>query len=153
MRVYADVQVGAPFLRLRNRLGTKAQRRTIHAKWAFLYRVFIQDRYDKLSRGGGEWPAKQGPGPILRVTDTLFEALRPVGEGAPGRFTKFTRTYVDVGYDQGEHPTADMSVEALATIHQRGLGVVPQRRIIVGPPNKVVSRMQKVAVDVISNGS
>jgi len=152
MRVYGEVEIGAPFLRLRGKIKSPAQRRTIYSKWAFLYRVFIQDRYDRLSRGGGEWPAKLTPGPILRVTDTLFEALRPNGRNQAGRFTKFTKSYVEVGYgNQGMHPTADMTVEALAEIHQRGLGVVPQRRIIVGPPANVSRQMEQVAVDELSN--
>ncbi len=102
------------------------------------------------SRGKGTWAPlkrkrKRGQlkhAAILRDTGTLFAALDVQFRRAPGQHQKEIPHGVQVGFGgPARHPRAPMSVSDLASIHHFGLGRVPERPIIVEPPQEVLDQM------------
>jgi len=119
-------------------------------QWAARYRGFVQRRFVKFSRGGGDWQplknkrrrGKKGRASLLRDTNTLFAALDPQFKRKPGQLQKNVPFGVKVGYgDGGQHPIASASVTQLAEWHQLGAGNLPARKIIVKPDRKTISGM------------
>lgn len=112
-------------------------------QWAARYRSFVQERFVKLSRGGGEWPPlKTRVGSILRDTNTLFAALSPAFSGAPGALQQKIPFGIRVGFGgPGGHPGGP-SVTEIARWHHEGAGFLPVREIIVTPPQRVVTAMR-----------
>lgn len=105
-------------------------------------RSFWSNRFDRFSRGGGNWKRtkrlKNSKGKrkvfILRLTHTLFRALSPVMRGLPGQWEKITGNNIETGFGgSSRHPNAKMAVHALAEIHQEGHGFNPKRKMIVRP--------------------
>ena len=108
-------------------------------------RSFWFHRFDRFSRGGGNWRSTKrrrnsrgrNRSKILRLTQTLFRALSPVMRGLPGQWESIKGNTIETGYGgSARHPQAKMSVLRLATIHNTGLGVVPKRQIIVRPDSE-----------------
>lgn len=135
-------------------------------QWAGRYRAFAKKRFSVFSRGGGDWaplkPAtikarRKGKGKsklstrggvaILIDTDTLWNALDFRFTSRPGQFEKILRgsgkfTGIRVGFGgPAKHPSGNVTVAGLATIHQEGLGRVPARKIIVEPDFKTLNGM------------
>jgi len=53
--------------------------------------------------------------------------------GLPGQWERMRGNTIQTGYGgSARHPQAGMTVRNLAKIHQTGMGVNPQRKIIVG---------------------
>lgn len=108
------------------------------------YRSFLQKRFDRFSRGGGNWKktARVLSGAaqfILRKTHTLFRALSPIYRGLPGQFERITKNTIQTGYGgQARHPNSKITVAKLARVHNNGLGIVSQRQIVVRPSSEVV---------------
>jgi hypothetical protein len=119
-------------------------------KWEARWRAYIQARWVKYSKGGGDWPPlKKGyrpGGSILRDTSTMFNAMSPFMD-APGKFSKQSGFSVTVGFGGPEpHPRAkNLTISQLAEIHQRGLGNVPVREMVVPPDEKTQLGMKKDA--------
>lgn len=149
MQVSAEVHVGTPFITLAAEIrkgmkGGSGPINKVFKRWAFRYRTFITQRFDRFSGGGGSWPPKIGGGPILRETNTLFNAIQPVFSGASGQLEERKGRSIRVGYGgPGKHPKFAGSVATLAEIHQRGLGNVPARKIIVPPSRAVIQGMKQ----------
>lgn len=155
MTVHVDL---SPLIKFKERVLQKSGHVRVALKqWAAIYRGFIQERFDKYSKGGGNWRAlspvtiagrRKGSGvsavaTILRDTGTLFVALDP-GKLNPGAIEKHTAFGVTVGYGgSGSHPKGKMTIAKLAAIHDQGLGRMPQRQIIVGPDAKTLKLMTK----------
>jgi len=147
--------------------------------WAQIYRSDMQERFDRYSKGGGDWPPlapstiykrRHGAGgrfkrgrrayrralatgggqvSVLRDTGMLFAALNPE-PGAPGSFEQIIKDGIIVGYGGGAvHPKARISIAELAAIHDQGKGRVPQREIIVEPSRKAVGAMIRAAANTI----
>ena len=104
-------------------------------------RSFWFRRFDRFSRGGGNWKStKRRKGSrrgrkarILVLTKTLLRALSPIMRGLPGQWERIRGNSIQTGYGgSARHPQAGMTVRNLAKIHQTGMGVMPQRKIIVG---------------------
>ena len=119
-------------------------------QWASRYRGFIQSRFIRYSRGGGDWPAlkqKRKRGAlakvaILRDTGTLLTALDPTFSRKPGALEKNESFGIRVGYGgPGAHPKAPFTVATLAEIHHLGLGRMPKRTLIVPPSQSVLKGM------------
>ncbi len=132
-------------------------------QWGARYRSFVQRRFVRYSRGGGNWKPlapstlrarrrgnkKKGiPGEashaILRDTGVLFAALDPVFKRKPGALQKDIRFGIRVGYGgPARHPTGEgASVADIARFHQRGHGNrPPKREIIVKPDAKTQEKM------------
>ena len=115
----------------------------LYEKWAVAYRAFLRHRYRRLSKGGGAWKDNATNTPILRVTDTLYDALTPVFKGLPGQYQKFVPGGVQVGIKGGKHPDAIITVGRLAAIHNVGEGRMPKRQIIVRPDGKTSQAITK----------
>lgn len=156
----ADVRVNfRPLERLARKIETRhGPLNDVYIQWAARYRAFAKRRFVKASRGDGTWKdlspvtkkrrrkARRGhKGPrvfaILRDTGTLFAALEPRLEN-PGSLKKLLQKGVRVGYGgSAKHPSGGLTIARLAEIHNRGLGRVPQRKIIVTPDRKTMDTM------------
>jgi hypothetical protein len=109
----------------------------VFKQWAIRYRSFIQQRYNKYSRGGGDWaPLKQatidakGSSGILIDTGLMFSALTPVWQSPPGGINRFITGGVEVGFGgEAGRPDGLLTIAELAAIHQE------TRPIIVQPDN------------------
>jgi hypothetical protein len=118
-------------------------------QWAVRYRAFIQDRYDKASKGDGTWPAlslstiaarKRGGSTILRDTGVLFAALAPIWQAPAGSINQLIKDGVRVGFGgQANHPGGSVTIAEIASFHQVGGGRLPKREIIVPPSSEVLA--------------
>ena len=118
-------------------------------------------RFDRFSRGGGNWPSTKrrkgsrgrGRAKILRKTNTLIRALSPVFRGLAGQWEKIRGNSVETGYGgSARHPEAKMTVLSLARIHNDGLGIVPRRQIIVQPNAETRRLMIQDGERILKNG-
>lgn len=128
-------------------------------QWGARYLAEQRRRYNKNSRGGGDWPplaestkrrrkkARRGYGrrprqhSILRDTGTLFRALTI---GAAGNLFKRIRSGVRVGFGGPKrHPNGDVTIADLAEIHDRGKGRVPQRYLLYPPSQRLQAAMRR----------
>jgi len=122
------------------------------------YRAFLSERFNKFSRGGGNWKKtkrwkskggryKRLNGTrghlILRDTNTLFRSLTPKYSGLPGQYQKLTGNRIVVGIKGGKHPKAKISVGRLAAIHNSGEGRMPKRQIFVRPTTELQDKWKK----------
>lgn len=140
-------------------------------QWAARYRAWAQERFDKYSKGGGDWSPladstvkgrRKGPRwntkgqfvkkgsaeaaamkvAILRDTGTLFSALAPVFGGKPGQLQEDLPFGVRVGIGgPGGYKGGTATIADIAQFHQVGSGHLPVRKIIVEPDQDVVARM------------
>ena len=140
-------------------------------QWAVRYRSFVQERFDRFSKGGGDWPplaestkrqrraGRKGPRTkggragkagaaagvfsILRdKLSSLLTALTPVFIGIAGQLEERIPFGVRVGYGgPGRHPEGQATIFDIATFHQEGKGHNPRREIIVDPPRNVTDAM------------
>lgn len=119
---------------------------TVYHQWAARYRAFLQHRFDRFSRGGGDWPplkrkrkrGKKNRASILRNTGTLFNVLDLRFSGRVGQLQEDLPNGIRVGFGgSGAHPQTGMTVARLAEIHHFGQGNVPERQIIVDPDDAV----------------
>lgn len=128
------------------------------------YLAFIRDRF--VREGDGDWMplaprtvrerTEQGFGPtnpILRRLEILYQALYP---GANGNLFEQDGNQMTVGIaGGGAHPgygvkfpnDNELSIGAIAAIHQFGLGNIPQRTIFVAPDDATSQRMQAELID------
>lgn len=130
--------------------------------WAVRFRTFLQKRFAKFSKGGGDWPplaestirrkskrkGKRGqgsPSAILRDTDALFKAVAPEFTGAPGAVETFTRTSVIVGYGGSAQYSSGTAIMDVAEWHDKGNSRLPRRVIIVPPDQATRQAMANAA--------
>lgn len=95
------------------RNGSGPIRRAIK-QWGRRYRAFARERFDKFSKGGGDWQKladstkKRRRGKtysILKDTEILFAALTPTFQNRPGQFEQDIPFGIRVGYGgPGRHP-------------------------------------------------
>ncbi len=121
-------------------------------QWAARYRAFLRRRFVKYSRGGGDWASlkrkrKRGTlkrAAILRNTGILFGALQVIFQNKPGAIQRRIPFGVRVGYGGPQrHGKGKATVADIASFHQRGAGRLPERKIIVDPDIRTISRMQR----------
>lgn len=114
-------------------------------KWGVRVRSFWFDRFIRYSAGGGNWARlKYRVGLILRITDTLLNALQPIFNNAPGAVEEFTEDGIRIGYGGSDaHPDSELSVSELANVHNFGTTTIPRRQIIVNPTQVVLNGMQE----------
>ena len=119
------------------------------------------DRFDRFSRGGGNWKSTnrrrgsrgRNRAKILRKTQTLIKALSPVFRGLPGQWEKINGNSVETGYGgSARHPEAKMTGLSLARIHNEGLGIMPRRQIIVQPNAETRRLMIEDGERILKNG-
>ena len=157
---------------IRQAAGTSAagHMRTALRQWGLRYRSEMQERFDRFSKGGGDWPPlaastirrrRKGKGrtvkigstirtvargtvSILRDTGTLFMALQPQFSGRPGQLQEDIPYGERVGFGgPAQHPKGALTVGALAAIHHAGgkRGRPPQRTLLVDPSLRTVALM------------
>lgn len=128
--------------------------RIMTRQWAARFRGFIQQRFVKFSRGGGDWAplkhkrrrGKKAAAAILRDTGLMFASLDPVFQGAPGAHLKDISFGVETGYGgPGKHPNGTATIADIARFHQEGKGRLPKRKIIVPPNTRTVELMVRDA--------
>jgi hypothetical protein len=133
-------------------------------RWGPIYREFSQLRFDKYSKGGGDWKPlsdatkarrRKGKGPrkfaILVDTATMKNALTYAFGGKPGQLQKDIPYGIKVGYGgPGRYRKGGQTVASIAEVHQTGDGV-PQRKIIVDPDPPTVERMAKALQEAVIN--
>ncbi len=119
---------------------------SMYKSWAVRYSAFVRRRFNRFSRGGGNWKAlkastkkgrRKGKGAgnaaILKDKGILFGALTI---GASGNVTNKIPQGIEFGFGGGDrHADASMSIAKLAEIHQKGSATanIPARPIIVQP--------------------
>jgi hypothetical protein len=127
---------------------------------AIIYRSNMQERYYRLSKGGGEWPdlepetiahrrkggSKKGGNDtgsvaILIDTATLVSALDPVFGAGQGQLQEMIEDGIRVGINDTPHPDSKATIGEIATFHQFGMGNNPERKILVDPSAAVNERM------------
>lgn len=122
-------------------------------QWAVRYRAWIQERFLKYSRGGGDWkPIKKATARrkkstlILQDTRTLFNALSPEFTNKPGAISDTIPFGVRVGFGgPGKYTKkgggVGASIADVAHFHQVGAGLLPKREIIVKPDEQLLQQM------------
>ncbi len=122
-------------------------------QWAFRYRGAMRERYDRFSKGGGNWKGlsastkkqRRGEGErasILRDTGTLFMVFSPTFKHLAGQYEKNVPFGIVVGYGgPGRHPEGKMTVAKLAGIHHEGLGNNPKRKLLINPSDRLKRQM------------
>lgn len=144
MKVTSEISVKIPGLRRFHKVVKSGggHVRTAFTQWALRYRSFLQLRFDRFSRGGGDWPAlKSRKGSILRDTNTLYTALTPSLSPPPGSVNKKIEYGVEVGYEGSDSHPHGPTIAQLAYWHQTGAGNLPVREIIVPPDRSTVRGM------------
>lgn len=132
------------------------------------YRGFLFERFDKFSRGGGNWKhtkrfrqqpkrrggqfklagGRKGANLILRDTHTLYRALTPVYSKRPGQYQALSGNRIIVGIKGGKHPKFKGGVGRLAAIHHFGKGRMPKRTIMVMPPRDMQRKWARDLKDI-----
>lgn len=127
-------------------------RKKVYKLAAVRYRSAMQERYDKFSRGGGNWPPlktkrKRGDiekASILRDTNTLFRVLTPVFSGLSGQVEKPFHDGITLGFGgSAKHSGGVITIGALARIHHAGLGNNPKRKLLDDAPKNVTDGIEK----------
>jgi hypothetical protein len=131
--------------------------KAMREEWPRRYFDFLRRRFRQNSAGGGDWQAlspvtlskdlgrtpsgkrKRRRG-ILRVTDTLYNALTP---GNAGNIIVHLKNGVRCGIGgSARHPTRGITFRALTKIHQEGTATIPARPIVVEPDQATINTMQ-----------
>lgn len=144
-----------------------AARSVVLKKIGAIYRSFAQQRFSRLSRGGGEWPglsrrtllARRGARKAASKSDDgeppkasilidkgiLFAALAPTAGVGQGALEQVTTKGIRLGYggpmkhgDGGQATLAD-----IASFHQTGAGRLPKRVIIAEPDADTLALMTR----------
>lgn len=124
----------------------------MYKRWAKIYKGFLHTRFKAASTGNGTWKPlstrtikRKKSSLILIETRTLIDAVNPEMDNAPGSFMQRTGFVLEVGYGgSAVHPTSAknrrrITVEQIAGFHQKGVGKLPQRRIVVGPDKPTIA--------------
>lgn len=121
------------------------------------YRKFIVDRFDRFSRGGGNWK-KLKPSTVKRkghnriLVDTKFlrlhllESIRVLKRIGKKLIVGFESTVV--------HPNSKLTIEELENIHDQGLGSSPKRKILIKPDDETkrtqAQKIRQVITDFLN---
>lgn len=117
----------------------------VYKKWAVRYRSFTQKRWDRFSKGGGDWaPLKSRRGSILRDTSTMFNTMAPIISAPAGSINKLIKDGIEVGFSGSQtHKSGKATIAQIAFWHQTGAGNNPERKIIVPPDANTLDAMRK----------
>jgi len=118
--------------------------------WQARYKQYILQRFDKYSKGGGDWPAlspftvarkskKGGNTAILVDTGQMRLMLDPEIAGDSG--TKYGKWFVSVGFGGAGGSHGNVTLADIASFHQAGGPNLPQRKILVPPDVNVLKLM------------
>lgn len=130
-------------------------------QWAARYRGFAQQRFDRFSKGGGDWPplaastkarrrkARKGRKKgatrsfsLLRDTGLMFAALDTPWSRKPGALQKDIPFGVRAGFGgPAKYPGGKATIADIAGFHDSGAGNLPKRQIIVVPDSRTLAAM------------
>ena len=126
--------------------------RKVILEWSKLYSGFIQERFVRFSRGGGNWPpikpgtaARKGHDDILVDTLLMYEQLDPTIQGFHNVQQGSGPFQATVTFGGNAHYPDGTSVQTVMGYHQTGAGNLPVRRILVPPDNATKKEMGDVA--------
>jgi len=139
--ITAGVTVRLPGLRrFQRQLPERVQR--VYVQWNLRYRTYIQRRFNRFSRGGGDWPPlKYRQGSILRDTNTLYTALTPSMTAPSGSISQPGRDGLVIGYGGNASHPGGPTIAQIAKWHHDGAGNLPVRKIIVLPDDRTLRQM------------
>lgn len=147
-----------------------AARGVVLKKVGAIYRSFAQQRFSRLSRGGGEWPdlkratklarrgarkaeraARKDPtktppkASILIDKGLLFAALAPTAGTGQGALEQVTTKGIRLGYGgpMKHGDSGEVTLADIASFHQMGVGHLPKRVIIAEPDNVTLALMTR----------
>jgi len=141
------------------RLSSNGPVRKALDEWGSLIALFLLNRYERFSRGQGNWKAlkpitlagKVRRGLlllILRATDTLYDYFNPTFSRKPGELSETIPFGVRVGFGKNMerlHPDSkNKTIREIAMFHQEGGGRLPQRKIIAPPDQDTINKMRAV---------
>lgn len=136
--------------------------RKVYRLWGERYRAYIQDRFDRFSKGGGNWiklseatiarrrKGKKGASgllaAILRNTSIMFNAVSARFRSRPGQLQKDIPFGVVTGFGGSHrHPGGKATIADIASFHQEGVNTgkvkIPARPIIVDPDKRTLDLM------------
>lgn len=110
---------------------------------AGIYKRTMLKRFDKFSKGGGDWPDIKKETKLRKKSTRILVDTRVMrlGLGADIAMTSQSGMRTTIGIRQRtKHTRAKMTVADLASIHHFGLGRVPRRKILVRP-DPITSRL------------
>lgn len=162
MRVVGSVAVNLSRMQTYQRQVDEV-RTKVFTKWIIRYRTFIQRRWNRYSRGGGDWPplkpatiaARRRPAAgaknklrtasILRDTNSLFTAMAPALQAPAGSVNEFLTdgSGIEIGFGGSDSHPGGPTFAQIAYWHQTGAGNLPVREIIVHPDPETLSSMLK----------
>lgn len=137
------------FHKLRDALASKSGAvGEAYAECIRLYRVYLWERFNKYSRGGGNWKglrpgtlraklAKGFPRDILVRTRILQSVMKPT---ASARIIK-TGKGIRLIFGGGKRYPNGTSVAVVMDAHDKGGGNLPKRQILVKPTGQVLRNM------------
>ena len=118
--------------------------------WVIIYLADMQRRFNKNSRGGGDWKAikrstaqQKGNDLILVQIGKLKNALQLWALGNK-MVILGSELAAEVGFSNAMHDKK-LSFNQLARIHQNGEGNVPAREILVPPSQKAMRAMVRAS--------
>lgn len=122
------------------------------------YRTFLQERYRKYSKGGGNWKklaastiARKGHNTILIDTDRMFSLFQPQIVKTSGLLSNADKLGMTVdGGGKGYYPSGK-SVSEVMGYHQAGGGRLPRRKVIVGPDDATANKIARRYEQAIRN--
>ena len=112
-----------------------------------LYRAFVLRRFDRFSRGGGNWkPNSDAVKRAKRSSAILVDSrVMRLGLNVGVRATRITKNSVTFSFtNRARHPSASLTIAQLATVHDQGNGV-PKRQILVKPDAETTKRLLDMA--------
>ena len=112
------------------------------------YRAFVLKRFDKFSRGGGDWKPLSLWTILWKLSTKILVDTRAMRMALPTavRSVAFTRNSVIFGFVSDTiHPVSNLPIAEMLSIHHEGRGVVPARPILVVPDQETKAKILKQA--------
>lgn len=163
-----EIQLSPELIQLLDRFSDPEIVNTILLEWGQLYRAEMLERFEKLTRGGGEWPYLKFVRPKNRQAGTvdprqqnilwdegfLVGSLQPEIQMAEskGGWQEIRDNTITIGFAKiVKHKRGHLTVQDIADRHQAGNGV-PQRRILVPPSDELIEKMLQWAEKALMEG-
>lgn len=137
---------------------------------ARIYREWAVDRYERYSKGGGDWSAlsprtiaakrRKGsahPTWILRDTDRLIKSVSDqnatwfsdLPNFSTGKMEKIKfHPAIHIGIGESTYPNG-LTTDDVFDFHQLGKGRLPKREIFVNPPREVQDKMASAVLQMM----
>lgn len=124
--------------------------------WEIIYRTFIRDRFERFSRGGGNWRAlkpdtvrRKGSSLILRDTDRLFRDLTPIRDNSGALQIRRHGFRMTAFLGAGRSYPTGITTGDVASFHNEGDEHLPRRRVIVQPDPRTLTTMSNKGKEIV----